>query len=234
MNRILIETLSRVWFAFHEKVQHALPRFLAALTLILVGWAFAVVVRRVLLRSLRLVHFDQRFERSGLGLPLRRAGLVRSPAELLARFAFWVVFLSGGILAASAMEMPVLDRMVAAFFLFLPRFFVALVILAIGFLSANFLARAALLLAVNEDLPHPGLLGGMVRMLVNLLSLTMALEQVGIAASTASLAFGIAFGAPMLALAIAFGLGGRDLARDFLSRRGPEPQGEGSDGMRHV
>jgi len=40
-----------------------------------------------------------------------------------------------------------------------------------------------------------------------------------LAEQTVLLAFGIAFGAAMLSLAIAFGMGGRDLARQFLEKR---------------
>ena len=44
-------------------------------------------------------------------------------------------------------------------------------------------------------------------------------EELGVAAQTVLVAFGITFGAVMLGLAIAFGSGGQDLARRFLERR---------------
>ena len=47
----------------------------------------------------------------------------------------------------------------------------------------------------------------------------MVFEELGLAELTMLLAFGIVFGAMMLALSIAFGVGGRDLARQFLERR---------------
>jgi len=130
--------------------------------------------------------------------------------------------------------MPILDRMVEAFFLYLPKLFVAVGILALGFLLANFLSRAALLLAVNEGLPVPRLVAGTVRLLVNVLAFAMAMEQLGIARNTVTVAFAIAFGALMLGLALAFGLGGKDLARELLAKRfnrqDPDPQ----DGLHHL
>jgi hypothetical protein len=51
-----------------------------------------------------------------------------------------------------------------------------------------------------------------------ILTISMALEQVGLARQTVVAAFSIVFGAVMLAAAIAFGLGGRDLARQTLER----------------
>jgi F0F1-type ATP synthase membrane subunit c/vacuolar-type H+-ATPase subunit K len=47
----------------------------------------------------------------------------------------------------------------------------------------------------------------------------MVFEELGVADQTMLLAFGIAFGAVMLGLAIAFGIGGRDLAQQFLENR---------------
>jgi hypothetical protein len=47
----------------------------------------------------------------------------------------------------------------------------------------------------------------------------MVFEELGIAEQTIMIAFGIAFGAIMFGLAIAFGLGGKELAREFLERR---------------
>jgi hypothetical protein len=47
----------------------------------------------------------------------------------------------------------------------------------------------------------------------------MAFEELGLAQRTILIAFTLVFGALMLGLAIAFGMGGRDLARQFLERR---------------
>jgi ABC-type spermidine/putrescine transport system permease subunit II len=47
----------------------------------------------------------------------------------------------------------------------------------------------------------------------------MVFEVLGVAEETMLIAFGTAFGAVMLGLAIAFGIGGKDLAREFLEKR---------------
>ncbi|MEW6215921.1 MAG: hypothetical protein AB1478_12085, partial [Nitrospirota bacterium] len=52
-----------------------------------------------------------------------------------------------------------------------------------------------------------------------LLALTMALEQLGIGRGTIVIAFAIIFGGVVLALAIAFGLGGRDIAKEYIERK---------------
>jgi len=118
----------------------------------------------------------------------------------------------------SVLGIPVLHEQISHLFQLLPEVFVAILILFVGVLSANFLSRAALLSAVNAGYRSPRLWSGLVRSVIWILAITMALEQIGLAKETVIAAFSIFFGAVMLALAVAFGLGGRDLARLVLER----------------
>ena len=62
------------------------------------------------------------------------------------------------------------------------------------------------------------MIGRFVKITIFILSATMAVEQLGIGRDTVIIAFAIIFGGIVFALAIAFGLGGKDLARDYLKR----------------
>jgi small-conductance mechanosensitive channel len=63
------------------------------------------------------------------------------------------------------------------------------------------------------------LLSYAIRVVIIVLAISMAFEQLGLAENTILAAFSIVFGALMLGLAIAFGWGGRHLAQQFLERR---------------
>jgi hypothetical protein len=71
---------------------------------------------------------------------------------------------------------------------------------------------------VNAGYTSPKTLSWSIRFVIWILAITMALEELSVARETVIAAFSIVFGALMLGLAIAFGLGGRQLARDFLER----------------
>jgi hypothetical protein len=58
-----------------------------------------------------------------------------------------------------------------------------------------------------------------IRVVIMVLAVSMAFEQLGLAENTILAAFAIVFGALMFGLALAFGLGGRHLAEQFLLRR---------------
>ena len=72
---------------------------------------------------------------------------------------------------------------------------------------------------MNANLPSARLLSLSIRFMIIIFVISMAFEELGLAEQTMLVAFGIIFGAFMLGLAVAFGLGGKDLARQFLERR---------------
>ena len=58
-----------------------------------------------------------------------------------------------------------------------------------------------------------------IRIIISIFALSMVFEVLGVAKETMLITFGTAFGAIMLSLAIAFGIGGKDVAREFLEKR---------------
>lgn len=218
MNDLIIGELTQALHDLQVAFAHYLPRLIVMLILVFVGWAIAYAVRVILRSILRFVHFDRLSENTGTAQLLTKAALP-SASEVVCRFVFWIVFLGFVLLGVNVLGILGLQEQVGKFFLFLPRLFVALFILFVGLLAATFFARAALLAAVNANVPSPKLLSLAVRSIIIVFVLSISFEELGIAAQTMLVAFGIAFGALMLGLAIAFGIGGRDMAQRFLERR---------------
>lgn len=194
------------------------PRFLEMLALVLVGWIIAFVLRVVVRSVLRIARFDKLSEHTGAAQILRRAALP-TPSEVLARFVFWVAWLGFILVGISVLPVPWLGENISNLFVFLPRLIAAFFILFFGLLAATFFSRAALLSAVNADLPSPGLISQTLRVMMILFVISMTFEVVGIGSRTVLIAFALAFGALVFGLALAFGLGGKDLARKYLEKR---------------
>jgi hypothetical protein len=188
------------------------------LILAVVGWVIAYVAKVVVRSFLRLIKFDKLSENAGASQLLTKAALP-SATEIVSRFVFWVTWLGFILLGVRGLGILGLQEQTARFFLFLPRLFVAMFILFFGLLAASFFSRAALLAAVNANVPSPRVLSLALRSIFIVFVLSIAFEELGLAEQTMLVAFGIAFGALMLGLAIAFGMGGRDLAKRFLEKR---------------
>lgn len=218
MRDIMLSELSRAADDFARSFAHFLPRLLLMLIIVLVGWVIALVAKVVLRRILRMVNFDRLSENAGAAQLLTQAALPSS-SEVMCRLVFWVTWFVFILAGLSALGIVGLQQHISLFLLFLPRLFVAVLIFFIGMIAASFLSRAALLAAVNAQLRSARLVAYSIRTIIVLLTLSMAIEEIGIAERTILTAFSILFGAVMLGLAIAFGLGGQGLARRALERR---------------
>ena len=218
MREIIITELTQALQELVRDFAHYLPRTIVMLIIAFIGWVIAYLLK-VLVRSiLRLTKFSKLSENAGATQLLNQAALPSS-TELLSRFVFWVAWVGFILLGVSVLGIVGLQEYISKFFLFLPRLFVALVILFFGLLAASFFSRAALLGAVNANFRSSRLLSISIRVIISIFALSMVFEVLGVAEQTMMIAFGTVFGAVMLGLAIAFGLGGKDLAREFLEKR---------------
>lgn len=218
MRDMIVNELSQATQEFVRAIAHFLPRLLVMLIIALVGWVIAYLVKTVLRRILHLVKFDRLSENAGTAQLLTHAALPSS-TELLCRLVFWITWAAFILAGLGWLGVVGMQENVSRFLLFLPRLLAAILIFFFGMLASSFFSRGALLAAVNANLPSPQLLSHFVRVVILLLTISMAFEEIGVAEKTIVVAFAIIFGALMFSLALAFGLGGRDLARRTLERR---------------
>ena len=218
MREMIVSELTQAVQEFARGFARLLPRLIVLVIIAFVGWVIAYLLKQVVRSILRLIKFDRLSENAGASQLLAKAALPSS-SDLVSRFVFWVAWLGFILLGVSMLGILGLQGLIARFFLFLPRLFAALFILFFGLLAASFFSRAALLAAVNANLPSSRLLTISIRAIISVFVLSMVFEELGVAEQTMLVAFGIAFGAIMLGLAIAFGTGGKELAQRFLERR---------------
>jgi hypothetical protein len=218
MREMIVSELTQAAHELAKGFAHFLPRLIVMLILAFVGWVIAYLAKVILRSILGLIKFDKLSENTGASQLLTKASLP-SATEMLSRFVFWVAWLGFILLGVSVLGILGLQEQIAKFFLFLPRLFVAMFLMFFGLLAASFFSRAALLAAVNANVPSPRVLGLAVRSIIIVFVLSIVFEELGLAEQTMLVAFGIAFGALMLGLAIAFGIGGRNLAQRFLEEK---------------
>ncbi len=228
MWQYIVGTLSTTLSQFFRGIMGLLPRLVAVLIIIVIGWVGAFILQWILKKVLAWVRFNALFRNTSLIPTLRKAALP-PPDELLARLVFWGVGLGFTFLASSSLGIFGLQEEVSKIILFIPQLVVALLVLLLGLLLANFFGRATLLAAVNANYASPRFLSNVVQFLIVIFAATMALDQLGVGHRVVLIAFSISFGAVMLGLAIAFGLGGRDVARRILERQFPEKKKEEED-----
>jgi len=233
MPQMIADAVRQAGTNFVESLAMFLPRVLTTLSIILVGWLIAIILRTIVRMLLGWFRLNAGADRLGLSPLLKTADLPPADA-LIGAIVFWLVWIGFLLSGIDVLGFTALQGTVSGFAAFVPRLLVALVILIIGFAVANFAWRATLLAAVNARIPSPRLLSGAARWLILILAGAMALEQIAVAQTVVLTAFAIAFGALMLGLAIAFGIGGGGIAKRILEHQFPEQERSSADEMSHL
>ena len=225
--RVITEPFERLY----EQILQFLPNFLASLLLLIIGIVLGWLLRALSARIFRTLKLDRFAESLGLREVLQKGGIKDPLSELLSRIIGWITVITFTIIALRTLDIPTVERLLERFLLYLPNVFAAALILFAGYLLSNFLGRAALIASVNAGIKISGMIGKLVKITVLILSVTMSLEQLGIGSGTIVVAFAIVFGGIILALALAFGLGGRDIAKNYLEKK---MKGEENDEIEHI
>ena len=212
--QLITEPLKDVYTALRSFI----PNLLAMMIIIGAGSLFSRIVKSITLRFLKAVNFDSWSDRMGLTAAMRKADLWRKPAEGVASGIYWFLLIVTIMTGLGALKVQALDSVVHSFFLYLPRVFSSILILVFGYIIAGFIGRAVLIAAVNSGYRYSRLLAEAVRLLLTVLILAMALEQLQVAPGIVVAAFSIIFGGIVLALAISFGVGGIDAAKRMIDR----------------
>jgi hypothetical protein len=218
MNSILNRALASFQQVF-EQIEGFLPNLIAMFVILILGFAIALILRWLVARGLKRSRFDDLARRLGLEAGLSKANIHRAPAMLATDLAYGLLLLITLLLALTALNIETATNVVTTIFAAVPKLIIAVIVFFVGYLLSQFFARSVLIAAVNAQWRAARLVSHFIQALILLFTLSVSLEQIGLGRSTIVAAFSIVFGGVVLGLALAFGLGGRDLAREFLESR---------------
>jgi len=230
LDSILIEPLKNCF----TNIMRFLPTVLTSFMILIIGVILAVCLRYFFQRVFRAFKLDSFLERSGLVELLKKGGVKENPSIIFARLIGWLIFFIFVLTAINTLQIQIAGRIFEGFLMYLPHLFAALFIFLAGYLLSNFIYRTVLIAAVNADNRFAGPVSKASKYAVIFLSITMALEQLGIGKETVVIAFAIIFGGLVLGCAIAFGFGGRDIAKTYLEKHLKEEKGEKKDEINYL
>ena len=190
-----------------------LPNLLGFLVILAIAFVVARVVKGLLSKGLEKAGLDSALHKGSAGQAIEKA--VPKPSRAIGTVAFWFVFLAGFAIALSALQVPLVNELVAGIGAYIPNLIAALLIFIVaGAVSA---AVGGLVARTMGDTPTGKVVGTVIPVLVMSIAGFMILNQLGIAQEIVTITYAALIGAAALAMALAFGLGGRDVARQMLS-----------------
>ncbi len=217
---------------FIDRALELLPNILSAILILVLGLFAGWLTKIVLKKVFAFCKLDEYAERTGTVKLLQKSGLSDPFSLLLAKIGGGFIVLAFFIVAVRTLKIDAIQGLTERLFNFLPNVFIALLIIVVGFILGNFFGRAALIASVNAGLGLAGAVGRSVKYLIILVSISMALELLGIGRDTVIISYSIILSGLVLAIAIAFGLGGRDAAKDFIEKKFKREKNE--DDFKHL
>jgi flagellar biosynthesis protein FliQ len=212
----------------HHQVTTYLPSLLAAAVMIIGAYLTAILVRWLIYRIFKGFAVDKFLRESGVVYLLAPSGRLQA-TRIVAETVFWCILLTGFLLGLNVFGSDFTTQLEQGIVSFLPKLFVAGLILLGGSWLGHYLGRATLVWAVNENLSAPRRLGAGVRVLVNFGAVVIAADQLHFSSNVFLAAFIIVVGGLVLAASLAIGLGNRGVRHLFDDKEGrPEDSAERS------
>lgn len=212
------ERISNAFQTTLDSFLNYLPEILAAILVLIVGWILAVLLGKLVRKLLTFTQVDKALDKLGLKKVREDTGLALSVARFVGDLVKWFLIIVAVLAAADIMRLTEISVFLRSILLYFPNVLVAVVIVIIGVLIANFVHKLVLGAGRTAKLPSIALIAAFARYSVIVFSILAALVQLQVASSLIQILFtGIV---AMLAIAggLAFGLGGRGYAEHLIGR----------------
>lgn len=199
-----------------EQIGTAVPALVGAALILAAGYFLARQVQRWVDDTLKRIDFNRMAHAGGLDEAVVRTGSRLDPVRAMAKLIFWLVMLVVILLASTALGLESINQMFGTMLSFIPTLIAGIVIVVLGMIVGEFVR--GLILASAGQVSGVPTLAKLAKSAVVVISIFMALQQVGVAEDIVTSAFTLILGAVALGVGLAFGLGNRELAGEITRR----------------
>jgi hypothetical protein len=196
-----------------EQIGSVIPALVGAAVILITGYFLARQMQRWTDDLLKRMGFNQMAAAGGFDEVVGRTGSRLDPVRALTKLIFWLVMLVVILLASMALGLESINEMFGAMLAFIPTLIAAIVIVILGIIVGEFVR--GLIVASAGGVAGVPTVAKMAKAAVIIISMFMALQQVGVAEEIVTAAFTLILGALALAVGLAFGLGNRELAGEI-------------------
>lgn len=183
--------LEKALYDVSERLIAYLPNIIAAIMLLVVGWALGWIVKRVVIQLLLVLRFDRLLRRFKWGTGLAKADVRHAVLEFIGNSVFVIVFLILLNAALEALQLPVLSDVLRVAVLFIPKLFVGVAVFVVGWVATNWMTGAVLRALTKESVPRATLIARFVKFVSLFFCGAMALSHLDIAREIVVIGFSV-------------------------------------------
>jgi hypothetical protein len=213
-----LSIVTDAWTTVWDRFVNFLPNLIGAAIILVAGWIIGMIIAVVIDRLFRLVGLQALFEKAKVEDVLKKANADKDATSLLAAVAKWIIYLVAFISAANALGLRDVANFLNSILAYVPQVIVAMAILLIGLILANFLAAVVKGSLNSAGLNFADTSALLVRWSIVVFAFLAALNQLGIASSMINTLFVGVVAFLAIAGGLAFGLGGQEAAKDMIEK----------------
>lgn len=212
------DTLRESFNLIGLKIVDFLPNFLAAVVVFVIGLLIAVALGHLVRRVVELLRIDEALDRLQLRDAFRRAGVPLHVSTLLGWLAKWFLVVVFLIAAADILHLTAISEFLSQVVYFIPNVVIAIIVLLIGTLLANFVHDVVEHSVSAAQLHSAAFIAGLAKWAIFVFSFLVALSHLNIGTQIMETLWQGLVGMLALAGGLAFGLGGKEHASKTIER----------------
>lgn len=205
-----VDTLKGLVAGFQDiavQVLAYLPRVAAAITVLVLGWLLARLLRLILERAIG--RLDQLWQRLISKRGLKQLQPRHPPTRIVGALVFWLLLLIVITLAAEILGLDIFGTWLKEMLTYLPLAAAGLFIVLVGFVVSSLVRDLLSSAATSAGLLHGDLLARTAQVIILFIAIILGIDQIGIDIMFLTVMVAILMATMLGGIALAFGLGAR-------------------------
>ncbi|MBN1621822.1 MAG: mechanosensitive ion channel [Endomicrobiales bacterium] len=175
-NELVVNTLE----ASSQFLMQVGPKIAFSLFILLTGWIFAVLIKKVFSKILKAAGFDVLSEKAMLTQFLEKGGVQKKPSLLVGTVFYWMILFSAFIMIFDTLQLEVASQMLKDVIILLPILIIAVILLALGIFLGQFVGKFVDTSARLARVPMHSIIGKISQYVIIGLAFMIILEYLGI------------------------------------------------------
>ncbi len=196
-----------------------IPTLVVAFAILVLGYLIAKLLREVLHKLFTEIGLDKVMDKLGLSKCFHANGVKYSLSHILISVVYLIVIYMFLIMTIHVVGVYSVSSSVGSIVAYILNVVSAVMVLVAGLVLAKIMGDLIYLVISKLGLPNPKLHERVTRWAIIVYTAKISLSELGLGFLFSGSVFMIWFGGLVLGLALAFGLGGRDVAAKYLSKK---------------
>lgn len=198
-------------------VREFLPQLLGAMAFLAGGWIAGHLLRRWT-RALSRRIIDRLAGNAWLKTSVEGTRLRHTLPDVIGGFVFWLVFICFLGAAIEVIGLPLITTTLTRFAYYLPNVLAAVIVVLVGILIGNLARHWVGRASQSAGVAYGAALGRVVQGAVLMVTVVIAIEELGIEGELLVLLVAIAVGSMLAGASLAFGMGARTAVSNLIAR----------------